>query len=613
MSTIAWDKIDWAKVRSRVTRYQERIYKASIKNDQGKVRFLQKQLISSLDAKLYAVLRVTTWNKGKNTPGVDGKVFQTNSDKILLVKSLRLDGKAAPIRRVWIPKPGKTEKRPLGIPVIRDRAKQALCLLALEPEWEARFEPNSYGFRPGRSCHDAMEAIFIALGNKSKKVRYKYILDADLKKCFDTIDHQYLINKINSLPEINKQVKAWLRAGIMDGFESKSGPNVEVSPNQLGTPQGGIISLFLANVALHGLENHLKEWICTQPIPAGYTNRGKITRQKALSIIRYADDFVVIHPSKETLIKSKNIITDWLKKTSGLKFNDDKTYITNSAEGITFLGFTIIQINRHGLPRYKSYPSKKAQKQLLEKVREIIQTNQSVSSYVLITKLRPVILGWANYYRYCECKKVFQKLAHKIFQKLRAWVFRRDTRNGRKIVKERYFPSGKTYIFDDIEHNDNWILYGETKDKGGKTRTAWLPHISWVKSKKWIKIKNQYSVFNGKNAYWASRSLTHGNWNRLERTILRRQKGFCPYCKVRITNNDRCEVDHIIPTSKGGNNKTSNKQLLHLECHIAKTRSDNKLYNNASKTRLNLRQEPDEGKLSRPDLSTRLPGNRALV
>lgn len=586
MSKIAWDKIKWAQVRSRITRYQERIYKASLNNDQGKVRFLQKQLISSLDAKLYAVLRVTTWNKGKNTPGVDGKVFHTDSDKISLVKSLRLDGKADPIRRVWIPKPGKTEKRPLGIPVIRDRAKQALCLLALEPEWEARFEPNSYGFRPGRSCHDAMEAIYIALGNKSKKVRYKYILEADLKKCFDTINHQYLINKLNSLPEINMQVNAWLRAGIMDGFTSELNTNVSISPNQLGTPQGGIIPPFLANVALHGLENHLNEWICSQPIPAGYTNNGKATKQKALSIIRYADDFIVIHPSKETLIKSKDSIAEWLNKTSGLKFNEDKTCITNSAKGFTFLGFSVIQINRHGLPRYKAYPSKTAQKQLLEKVREIVQSNRSVSSYVLITKLRPVIIGWANYYRYCECKEVFKKLTHKIFQKLRAWVFRRDTRNGRKIVKKKYFPVGKTYTFDGTEHQDNWILYGETKDKSGITRTAWLPHIDWVKSKKWVKIKNNASVFDGNNAYWANRSLTYGNWNRLQRTILRRQKGFCPYCKVKITADDRCEVDHIIPTFKGGNNRTSNKQLLHLECHIAKTRTDNRSFKNATKTRL---------------------------
>lgn len=578
MSNLAWDKIEWAKVRSRVTRYQQRIYKASLNNDRGKVRFLQKQLISSLDAKLYAVLRVTTWNKGKNTPGVDGKVFRNNSDKILLVKSLRLDGKAAPIRRVWIPKPGKAEKRPLGIPVIRDRAKQALCLLALEPEWEARFEPNSYGFRPGRSCHDAMEAIFTVLGNKSKKIRYKYILDADLKKCFDTINHQYLIDRLNSLPEINMQVNAWLRAGIMDGFASESGPNVDISPNNLGTPQGGIISPFLANVALHGLENYLKEWICSQPIPAGYTNRGKAVKQKALSIIRYADDFVVIHPSKETLSKAKEVIADWLDKTSGLKFNDDKTYITNSAEGFTFLGFTVIMINRHGLPRYKAYPSKVAQKRLLEKVREIIQSNRSVSSYVLITKLRPVIIGWANYYRYCECQEVFQKLTHKIYQKLRAWVFRRDTRNGRKIVKEKYFPTGKTYTFDGTEHQDNWILYGESKDKSGQIRTAWLPHIVWVKSKKWVKVKPCASVFDGNNAYWASRSFTYGNWNRSERIILRHQKGFCPYCKAKITSNDRCEVDHIIPTSKGGKNNVSNKQLLHLECHIAKTRSDNKLF-----------------------------------
>ena len=581
MSNIAWDKIEWPKVRSRVTRYQQRIYKASLNNDKWKVRFLQKQLLSSLDAKLYAVLRVTTWNKGKNTPGVDGKVFRTNEEKISLVKSLKLDSKAEPIRRVWVSKPGKLEKRPLGIPVIKDRAKQALCLLALEPEWEARFEPNSYGFRPGRSCHDAMEAIFLALGNKSKKVRYKYILDADLKKCFDSINHNYVLNKLDSLPEVNKQIKAWLQAGIMEGFASDSGPNMDISPNRLGTPQGGIISPFLANVALHGLEEHLKEWVCSQPSPKGYANRGNHMKKKAISIIRYADDFVVIHPSKETLLNSKEVISSWLKKT-GLEFNEDKTHLRNAAEGFLFLGFRVIMVNKNGLPRYKAYPSREAQKRLSNKLREVIQSHKSVSSFVLITKLRPIIIGWANYYRYCECKNAFSKQTHLVHQKLRAWVFRRDTRNGRKIIKQKYFPSEKTYTFDGTKHQDNWILYGESKTKGGRLQTAWLPHMVWVKSKKWVKIKGNASVYDGNHAYWASRSLTYGNWNKTQRDLLRRQKGFCPYCRERITGDDRCEVDHIIPTSLGGKDSMSNKQLLHLECHIKKTRSDTKTLNKKS-------------------------------
>ena len=185
MSSLAWKSINWPLVDSRIQRYQTRIFKASKENNIYKVRCIQKRLLNSLDAKLVAVRRVTTLNKGKTTPGVDKQVFTTDLQKEKLVRKLRLDGKALPIRRVYIDKPGKVEKRPLGIPTVKDRSKQALCLLALEPEWEAKFETNSYGFRPGRCRHDAMEAIFLSLRNHSGENHYhKYILDADITKCF---------------------------------------------------------------------------------------------------------------------------------------------------------------------------------------------------------------------------------------------------------------------------------------------------------------------------------------------------------------------------------------------------------------------------------------------
>jgi len=188
-SKILWNSIDWRAVEKRVFGIQERIYKASLSSKFGEVTFLQNLLISSLDAKLLSVKRVTTDNKGKKTPGLDKNLYLSPVAKMRLVSQLSVDGKAAPIRRVWIPKPGKTDLRPLGIPIIKDRAKQKLVLLALEPEWEARFEPNSYGFRPGRSCHDAIEAIFLSLRARKDNQPFKYVLDADLKGCFDNIDH----------------------------------------------------------------------------------------------------------------------------------------------------------------------------------------------------------------------------------------------------------------------------------------------------------------------------------------------------------------------------------------------------------------------------------------
>jgi RNA-directed DNA polymerase len=442
---IAWDDIQWTKVQNRVSKYQHRIYKASKEGNLDKVRGLQKRLVKSLDARLLAVRRVTTENKGRKTPGVDLKLYLTSKEKIQVVNKLRIDGKACPIRRILIPKPGKKEKRPLGIPVQKDRAKQTLLLFALEPEWEARFEPNSYGFRPGRSCHDAVEAIFKSTRVQSKINKVKYVLDADLKGCFDNISHEYLLNKLNTLPEFERQVKAWLNAGIFEGYLTPDEYGL-VQPNYIGTPQGGAISPFLANVALHGMENHLKEWVTQYPSFAA--NRGSIAKKKSLAVIRYADDFVLIHPNKEILELAKVELQSWLRQTSGLAFNETKTKLTSMNQGFDFLGHHFINVNRNGKPRIKIYPSKKSVSNLHTKVRNIIQNNRNVSSYVLISKLRPVIIGWANYFRYCECKETFSKASHVIFQKLRAWVFRRSTRMGRLKLKAKYFPNGKTYSFD---------------------------------------------------------------------------------------------------------------------------------------------------------------------
>lgn len=509
MSIIAWTTINWTQVEFRIRRYQIRIYKASRDNNSSKVRCLQKRLLRSLDAKLMAVKRVTTLNKGKRIPGIDKKIFVTDNQKGKLVEKLRLDGKVSPIKRVYIDKPGKKDKRPLGIPIVEDRAKQALCLLALEPEWEARFEPNSYGFRPGRSCHDAIESIFINLQNISgDKGFHKYILDVDISKCFDKIDQNYLLTKLETIPEIENQVKAWLKADIFEEFQARKMDRL--SKIIQGTPQGGIISPLLVNIALHGMENHLKDWICTKSY-FGKTNKySKNAKRKSLAIIRYANDFVIIHKEKSIIQEAKEEISKWLLDGPRLEISEAKTSIVDSNEGFDFLGFSIITITR-GRPRVQIYPSRKSQASLLFKVRNILQNNRSASAYNLILTLRPVIIGWANYFRFSECQKVFHKLTHLIHQKLRAWVFRRDTRNGRMKVKQRYFPSGKTYIYDGTRHQDNWILTGTQLGKDRIMQEISLPHIVWVKSKKWVKIKADKSPFDGDNVYWSKRTVNKRN------------------------------------------------------------------------------------------------------
>lgn len=275
-----WKNIPWHKLERKVYKLQKRIYTASERGETLKGRKLQKLMIKSRAAKLLAVRRVTQENKGKKTAGVDGVKALSPRQRLELAKNLRIDGKAMPTLRVWIDKPGRDEKRPLGIPVMRDRAKQKLVELALDPEWEARFEPNSYGFRKGRSCPDAIDAI-----NSSIQKMPKWVLDADIAKCFDRINHEALLTKLNTMPHLLRQIKAWLRCGVLDGM--KYFDTIE------GTPQGGVISPLLANVALHGMEN-----LINQVLGGGYyiSPQGKRKRytSNTVRLIRYADDFVIL-------------------------------------------------------------------------------------------------------------------------------------------------------------------------------------------------------------------------------------------------------------------------------------------------------------------------------
>lgn len=541
----AWNTIRWASLTERVRRFQRRIYKAAKADRLQLVHILQKKIIHSLDAKLLAVRQVTTLNKGKRSAGVDRIRITDAGAKWKMAMGLRLNGRALPIRRVWIPKPEKNELRPLGIPTIQDRAKQALAKLALEPEWEARFEPNSYGFRPARSTHDAIEAIFLNLRQKKPK----WIFDADIRKCFDRIDHDVLTAKLKTFSKMEAQVKAWLKADIMEGYANAP---KEISASLMGTPQGGIISPLLANIALHGLEQNLMDFVAKIPgKPRPGANRGTAAKVKALGFIRYADDFVIIHENRtilELCIKETSL---WLKRI-GLELSSEKSELRDSREGFTFLGFQIIMVKKQSEYKVKITPAKAKVEKFLQRISDVIQNGKAKSSYEIIRRLRPMIVGWANYYRYCECTSTFNRMTHQIFQKLRAWAFRRDTRSGRMEVKEKYFPSGNTYTFNGIQHKDNWVLVGKQKSKGNKVCTNFLPHISWVQSEKFVKVKGDKSPFDGDYDYWGFRSPKYVKANTTTQQLLKKQKQLCTWCNKGFTSFDTMEIDHIIPLFKGG-------------------------------------------------------------
>lgn len=266
-----WKNLPWKSIEKQVFKLQKRIYRASQRGDTRTVHNLQRLLMKSWSAKLLATRRVTQDNQGKQTAGVDGVKSPTPPQRLALAASLSLNQRAAPARRIWIPKPGTNEQRPLGIPTINNRAAQALVKLALEPEWEARFEPNSYGFRPGRSCHDAIEAIF-----QNTCHQPKYVLDADIAKCFDRINHRALLAKLDTFPSLRRLIHRWLQAGVME--------EPDLFPTHAGVPQGAVLSPLLANVALHGLETALKA-----ALPR-HKEQGRV--HHAPQLIRYADDLV---------------------------------------------------------------------------------------------------------------------------------------------------------------------------------------------------------------------------------------------------------------------------------------------------------------------------------
>jgi RNA-directed DNA polymerase len=258
-----WKDIPWKKIERNVFKLSKRIYRASNRGDTRTVRKLQRLILRSKSAKLMAVRKVSQDNQGKRTAGIDGVKLLTSSQRLTLANTLKIGRKAQPVRRIWIPKSGTNEKRGLGIPTIYDRALQSLVKSALEPEWEAKFEQHSYGFRPGRSTHDAIEAIFNAICLKPK-----WTLDADISKCFDRIDQSALLEKINTSPTIRRQLKAWLKAGVCD--------DEKLFPTEMGVPQGGTISPLLMNIALHGLETMIiKNFTYKRIIP---------------TIVRFADD-----------------------------------------------------------------------------------------------------------------------------------------------------------------------------------------------------------------------------------------------------------------------------------------------------------------------------------
>jgi RNA-directed DNA polymerase len=542
-----WASIPWRKLERTVYRLQTRIFQASCRGNVHAVRSLQRLLMKSEAARLLAVRRVTQDNQGKNTAGVDGVKSVPPSRRWLLVERLRHPQriKPQPTRRVWIPKPGKTEKRPLGIPVMLDRAHQALVKLALEPEWEARLEPNSYGFRPGRSAHDAIAAIFTACAQKEK-----YVLDADIAGCFDNIARQPLLDKLATYPTLRRTIKGWLKAGVLDGGSFQ--------PTQRGSPQGGVISPLLALVALHGLETAITTAFVKTDRP---------------QVVVYADDFVVLHPTRAGVEKAQQVAAEWLGGM-GLQLKASKTRIGHTRHaldgkaGFDFLGFTICHYatgttrpRRNGRPPRPSKllitPSKDAVTRHHQALRTIVRAHKAAPQQALIAALNPVIRGWARYYRTVVAKEVFATCDWHLMATLLHWAGHRHSRKRAGWVFARYWHQGKA-----------GRLEFALPDGRRLARHADTP------IRRHVKVRGTASPYNGDLAYWARRLRDHPLTTGRLAVLLQRQRSACARCGLLFTDQDCIEVDHLVPRSLGGADESANMQALHGHCHDHKTAED---------------------------------------
>ena len=430
-TTYEWKTLPWHKLGRRVFKLQNRIYRASLRGDVKTVRRLQRLMMKSWSAKCLAVRRVTQDNQGKKTAGIDGVASLSPKARLTLVGGLQLGDKATPSRRVWIPKPGSSEQRPLSIPVMHDRALQALVKQALEPEWEAQFEPNSFGFRPGRSCRDAIGAIFLAIKQKPK-----YVLETDVAKCFDQIDHKALCKKLNTSPSLTRQIRAWLKAGVMDGHQFQTTP--------AGAAQGSVISPLLANVALHGLEVDLQKAFRSAQCPM---------------LVRYADDLVALHKDLVVVQASQRFLSEWLSDM-GLALKPSKTRITHTLVphegqvGFDFLGYEVRQYpmgKTHSKQGFKTIikPSKEAQIRHSRRIREVVKAHKAAPQAVLIDRLNPIIRGWANYFSNVCSKSVYSSMDNLMYHKLRAWSRRRHPNKNQHWIARKYWliGTGEGWVF----------------------------------------------------------------------------------------------------------------------------------------------------------------------
>lgn len=538
-----WDSIDWRATNKRVNNLRQRIFRATQEGDWERVQSLQRLMLRSRSNLLTSVRRVTQVNQGKNTPGIDKVLVKTPAKRGKLVDEMSqlTPGRALPVKRVYIPK-ANGKKRPLGIPTIRDRVLQAMVKNALEPSWEAKFEGNSYGFRPGRSAQDAIEQIWLIASKKKKS----WILDADISGCFDNINHEHLMNTIGPFPG-RELIRQWLKAGYVEYGK--------LHETLTGTPQGGIISPLLANISLHGMEDALG--IRYQTIN---DKRDGITRHRVgkCAVIRYADDFVVLCETEEIAEQAQKRLTEWLE-IRGLQLSPEKTQIVHLKDGFDFLGFTVrnfqTALTKTG---WKTLirPSNKSVNKIRKRLRDewLLLNGSNVEK--VIKRLNPIIRGWANYFR--------TQVSSKTFHDMDYFMYKREFRYSKRMHPKKSLQWRKAKYWGKLNLNrkDNYVF-------GDKETGAYLQKFSWTGIQRHTMVTGTNSPDDPSlREYWERREAAKTKTLKPKpQRIAKHQGGKCPICGESLFNEENIEQHHIMRRDEGGPDTDDNLLLVHLYCH----------------------------------------------
>jgi RNA-directed DNA polymerase len=534
--TTDWNRIDWKNANRVVRKLRQRIFKATKDGDLKRVRNLQKLLMRSYSNTLLSVRRVTQQNSGKKTAGVDKLLVTTPTARGTLVDILTkfIPWKPLPVKRVYIRK-SNGKQRPLGIPCIIDRCLQAIVKNALEPYWEAQFERTSYGFRPGRGVHDAIERIQLMSKSTSTK---PWVVDADIEGCFDNIAHEPLIKTIGNFPA-RKLIQQWLKAGYVE--------KCVFHDTESGVPQGGIISPLLANIALHGMES-------AQGIR--YSKAGQSIGNR--SILRYADDLVIFCKTQEDAFKAVDDLSCFLE-TRGLTLSKSKTKIVHLNQGFNFLGFNIkwyqdknTRLGRKVLIK----PSKESLQDIRNNMRQVWLENKSSNVNYLMSKLNPIIRGVANYYRTVVSSHIFRKLDRWMFMRQNRYVKRMHSKKSSTWRKRKYW--GRL----NLERKDYSVF-------GDKQTGQFLLKFSWFTIRRHTLVKGDASPDDPNlREYWESRNRRKSRNLIPSYQILAQKQGYkCTVCGESLFNDEPLQKHHKIPRSKGGKDSYANLELMHYYCH----------------------------------------------